>query len=220
MTQFKTIRNRIKELRYVNSSQLIHNKKNWRMHPIAQRETMMGVLDTIGYADALIARETEDGSLVLIDGHLRAETTPDQEVPVLVLDITERESDMLLATLDPIAEMAGRDELKLKDLLESIEVGNEAVHDLLTSLAGDFEPLLSKDDWKEEWEGMPEFVQDDAGPYRSVNIHFRNEADIQTFKETIGQDFTDKAKSVWFPPLRDDERNDNSANIYIDENSK
>jgi len=217
MTQYKTIKSRIKELRYVNSSELIHNKKNWRMHPIAQRETMMGVLDSIGYADALIARETPDG-LVLVDGHLRAETTPDQEVPVLVLDITEKESDMLLATLDPIAEMAGRDELKLKDLLEDIEAGNEAVQDLLSSLAGDFEPLV-KDDWEEEWEGMPEFVQDDAGPYRSVNVHFRNEEDIQAFKTLIGQDFTDKAKSVWHPALRDDERNDNKADAYLDEES-
>jgi len=36
------------------------------------------------YAAALIARETADGKLELIDGHLRAETTPDTVVPVLV----------------------------------------------------------------------------------------------------------------------------------------
>ena len=34
-----------------------------------------GLLAEIGYADVLIARDTPDG-LVLIDGHLRAETTP------------------------------------------------------------------------------------------------------------------------------------------------
>jgi hypothetical protein len=36
---------------------------------------MNGILAEIGYADALIARETPKG-LMILDGHLRAETTP------------------------------------------------------------------------------------------------------------------------------------------------
>ena len=34
--------------------------------------------------------------LMIIDGHLRAETTPDAMVPVLVLDVTEEEADKIL----------------------------------------------------------------------------------------------------------------------------
>ena len=49
----------------------------------------------------LLARELEDGSLELVDGHLRADTTPDQEVPVLVLDVTEAEADKLLGGAGP-----------------------------------------------------------------------------------------------------------------------
>lgn len=52
---------------------------------------------------ALLAREGPDGGLLLIDGHLRAEVTPDTEVPVLVLDVDEAEAGRLLATLDPLA---------------------------------------------------------------------------------------------------------------------
>jgi len=55
---------------------------------------------------ALLARELPDGALELIDGHLRAETTPDQEVPVLVLDVTEEEAAKLLAVIDPLGAMA------------------------------------------------------------------------------------------------------------------
>ena len=58
---------------------------------------LRALLTEIGYADALIARELPDGQLQLIDGHLRAETTPDEQVPVLVLDVTEEEADKLLA---------------------------------------------------------------------------------------------------------------------------
>lgn len=37
-------------------------------------------------------------------GHLRAEVTPDAEVPVMVLDIDETEADKILATLAAMAE--------------------------------------------------------------------------------------------------------------------
>ena len=128
------IRDRIKELRRVKASELIPNPKNWRTHPVEQQDAMKGVLSEIGYADALIAREVDEG-LMLVDGHLRAETTPDSEVPVLVLDINEDEADLMLLTLDPLAAMAGRAEERLAALLEGIEIDNEAVTQLLNNLA-------------------------------------------------------------------------------------
>ena len=107
------IRDRIVELRRVPARSLIPHPRNWRKHPKAQADALRGVLAEVGYADALIARETADG-LQLIDGHLRAETTPDQEVPVLVLDVTEAEADKLLVSLDPLAALAGTDEELLR----------------------------------------------------------------------------------------------------------
>ena len=100
------IRDRIKELRRVPASELRPNPKNWRKHPDAQRDALRGLLADVGYADALLARELPDGSLELVDGHLRAETTPDALVPVLVLDIDEQEATKILLTHDPIAAMA------------------------------------------------------------------------------------------------------------------
>jgi len=134
------VRDRIKELRRVPASELIPNPKNWRTHPIAQQDALKGVLAEVGYADALIARETPEG-LMLVDGHLRAETTPDAEVPVLVLDINEAEADLMLATLDPLAAMAGRDEGLLDDLLSTVSSDNDTVNALLQTLANGYEPL-------------------------------------------------------------------------------
>src|SRR5437764_13097579 len=96
------IRDRIKDFRRVKAEQLRPHPRNWRTHPAAQQDAMRGVLAEIGYADALLARELADGSLQLIDGHLRAEVTPDALVPVLVLDVTEQEALKLLVTLDPL----------------------------------------------------------------------------------------------------------------------
>ena len=209
------IKDRIKELRRVKASELRANPKNWRTHPIAQKDALEGILSTVGYADALIARETSDG-LELIDGHLRAKTTPDEEVPVLVLDITEKEADLLLATLDPLGTLAGRDELKLKELLEGIESDSAGLSELLESLQGAAPEIPDFDNWQDEWQGMPEFEQGNVGPYRTLQVHFRGEDDISEFKELISQDFTEKAKSVWFPALSDDEINSITDSVYVD----
>ncbi|MEQ8838299.1 MAG: hypothetical protein RID07_15950, partial [Lacipirellulaceae bacterium] len=100
---------RIKELRRVPASSLRANPKNWRTHPTAQQNAMRGVLAEIGYAGALLVRELEEGTLELIDGHLRAETTPEAMVPVLVLDVNSEEAEKILLTHDPLAAMAGTD---------------------------------------------------------------------------------------------------------------
>jgi DNA modification methylase len=130
------IRDRIKELRRVRARDLRPNPRNWRVHPKPQVDALRSLLNEIGYADALIARELPDGSLELIDGHLRAETTPDELVPVLVLDVTEEEADKLLATLDPLAGMAEVDGKRLQELLTRVRSDDQAVLELLKRTAG------------------------------------------------------------------------------------
>jgi hypothetical protein len=128
------IRNRIKRLDRVPVAKLRPNAKNWRTHPDKQRNALKGLLAEVGFAVPLIARETEDGALELIDGHLRAETLPDEEVSVVVLDVTEEEAAKLLATLDPLAALAGKDESKLVELLSEIDSDSAAVQEMLSNL--------------------------------------------------------------------------------------
>lgn len=128
------IRDRIVELRRVPARDLLPDPRNWRTHPKAQREALKGLLAEVGYAGALLARETEHG-LMLVDGHLRAETTPDTEVPVLVLDVDETEAAKLLASFDPLSAMAGADDERLADILKGVETDSEAVQKMLAMLA-------------------------------------------------------------------------------------
>ncbi len=127
------VRDRVVELRRVRAADLLPNPKNWRTHPRAQQDALRGILAEVGVAAALIARETDHG-LQIIDGHLRAETLPDQEIPVLVLDVNEAEADKLLLTLDPLAALAGRDNEKLEALLADIKTDSEALKDLFDGL--------------------------------------------------------------------------------------
>jgi hypothetical protein len=128
------IRDRIRELRRVKASQLRPHPKNWRTHPQGQQDALRGILAEIGYADALLARQLPDGTLELIDGHLRAETTPEMEVPVLIVDLDDEETAKLLTLHDPLAAMAGADHDVLAGLLGQVETENEAVRALLDQM--------------------------------------------------------------------------------------
>ena len=68
--------------------------------------------------------------------------------------------------------------------------------------------------WREEWRGMPEFVQNDEQPYRSLIVHFETQADVDIFSELINQNITDKTKSLWFP---ESTREKPSTQMYLDE---
>ena len=128
------IRDRIKELRRVRATDLRPNPRNWRLHPPAQQDALRGLLTEVGYAGALLARELDDGTLMLIDGHLRAETTPDAVVPVLVLDVDETEADKILLTHDPIASMATVSQENVQQLLAEVQTESAAVRSMLDTL--------------------------------------------------------------------------------------
>jgi len=128
------IRDRIKEFRRVRASELLPNPKNWRTHPEKQRDALRGVLAEIGYADALLVRELPDGQYQLIDGHLRAETTPEVSVPVLVLDVDENEADKILLSHDPLSALAVPDKDRLSELVQSCEFESPQIAEMLDAL--------------------------------------------------------------------------------------
>ncbi len=149
------IRDRIVGLRRVRADKLLPNPKNWRRHPKAQGEALKGLLREIGYADALLARETPEG-LMLIDGHLRAETTPKTKVPVLVLDLDEAEADKLLLTLDPLAAMAEMDGAATQALLEGVQTESDGVRAMLAGLQDEAQRLLGPEEGLTDPDAVPE----------------------------------------------------------------
>jgi ParB-like chromosome segregation protein Spo0J len=149
------VRDRVKDFRRVKASELRPSPLNWRTHPPAQRDALQGLLAEVGFAGACLARELPDGSLELIDGHLRAETTPDMELPVVVLDVTEAEARKLLAAYDPVGALAGADAGKLEAVLREVNTSSAALAEMLAGLAErhgitppDFEPVGVEDQGK------------------------------------------------------------------------
>jgi hypothetical protein len=127
---------RVKELMRVKASEIKDNPKNCRIHPNKQRRAMVAMIEEIGYADALVARRLPDGSLELIDGHLRKDCTPDQEVPVIIVDLNDEETAKLLVVLDNITAMAETDGEKLAELSALVDTQSEELRKLLDENCG------------------------------------------------------------------------------------
>lgn len=202
------IRDRIKELRRVKASELYASPRNWRAHPQAQQDALRGVLAEVGYADALLARE-------LPDGHLRAETTPDQEVPVLVLDVDQDEANKLLTVLDPMAAMAEANNDALGRLIHDLHTDSDPLRAMVDDLAAEhgIDPFADggeEVDPDAEWKGMPQFEQEDTSGIRAI-VHFQTEEDQRLFEKLVGQSIPPNTHSIWYPKK---EREDLASREY------
>ncbi len=126
-----------------------------------------------------MARELPDGSLELIDGHLRAETTPEMSVPVLVLDVNEAEANKILATHDPLGNLAGCDAAALESLVADVQTDNAALQklldDMLQTPAGS-EP----DEFPRSETSIPHLFQ--------IVVECRDEAEQQSVYERLIED--------------------------------
>jgi DNA modification methylase len=138
--QYRTnmnIRNRIIDYRTVKASELAPHPNNWRKHPKSQQDAIRGILAEVGFVDALMVRLLPGGKYQIVDGHLRAETAPDMDVPVLVVDLDDAEAAKVLATFDPIGAMAEADKENLDAILKGVETQSDALREMLEDLAKD-----------------------------------------------------------------------------------
>jgi len=118
------IRNRIKSHRKVRAGDLVPHEWNFRQHPESQKAGLAAIYEEVGFARSLLAYELPDGRLKLIDGHLRRDFDPDQEVDVEVLDVNEEDARKLLLTIDPLASLAEQQEQIRQRLMEITPVAS------------------------------------------------------------------------------------------------
>jgi hypothetical protein len=82
------------------------------------------------------------------------------------------------------------------------------------------EALMGDDDvenstrWQDHWKGMPHFEQEEAKPYKKLNVCFKTKEDFEAFRELVKCTMTDKTKTIWYPPF---DREANSLYAWIDE---
>jgi hypothetical protein len=100
----------------------------------------------------------------------------DQEVPVLIVDVTEEEADQMLLTLDPLAAMAIADDSQLRKLLQGVDIQNEQIRLITNELQAQI------DDWVADADIINRITPLDA----SMDGHFR-----VTFPEDLRDEVTE-----------------------------
>lgn len=191
------------ELRKV--ADLVPYVSNARTHTDAQVAQIAASIKEFGWTNPILV----DGSNGIIAGHgrlLAARKLGQVEVPVIELDhLTENQRRAYILADNKLALNAGWDEELLR-----LELGDLQLQGIDIELTGFSEADLStlfleveegETDALAEWEGMPEFKQEDKTAYRSIHIHFACQDHVDQFAELIGQKITDKTRMVWFPNI-------------------
>lgn len=191
------------ELRKV--ADLVPYVSNARTHTDAQVAQIAASIKEFGWTNPILV----DGSNGIIAGHgrlLAARKLGQVEVPVIELDhLTENQRRAYILADNKLALNAGWDEELLR-----LELGDLQLQGIDIELTGFSEADLStlfldieegETDALAEWEGMPEFKQEDKTAYRSIHIHFACQDHVDQFAELIEQKITDKTRMVWFPNI-------------------
>lgn len=183
-----SFRNRIVRRDTVDPRQVKAHPQNWRLHPEAQVKALEGLLDEVGWVGEILWNERTGN---LIDGHARIELAigrDEAEVPRIVVDLSEEEERLVLATLDPLSAMAATNWEKLSELIEN-----------LPDLAKLWEQYNENENIRNHWKGMPQYTSEDQQGVQTIIVHFETREDVKSFAKITKHPITDKTKSMWYP---------------------
>jgi DNA modification methylase len=144
------------KLEWVQAKTLKENPANWRRHPEGQLKALEDLIrdPEIGWAGALLWNSTTSR---IIDGHGRLKIVdPEEYVPVLVGAWSEEKEREILLSLDPLAGLAIPDPVALRALLDSVELGTDALKALGAGLEEQLATLVA------EQERGREVIEDDV----------------------------------------------------------
>lgn len=133
--------------------------QNWRVHNEKQRRVLQAMLDKVGFVKSITVSKRTN---VILDGHLRvslAIANNEATIPVEYVDVSPAEEAEILATVDPVGDLAGTDPAKLAELRDLFDAPDYDVDAMLNELVGDYDPL-DEDELKPKGaktaDGLPE----------------------------------------------------------------
>jgi len=127
--------NRIVDHGEEDPTQLLAHPDNFRVHPKVQQDALRDAIQRVGLVQQVVVNRTTGH---VLDGHLRVELAISESqplVPVSYVDVSEDEEAIILATLDPIAAMAGIDKDKLAALVAGMDDEDAALARVVNGLA-------------------------------------------------------------------------------------
>ena len=188
------------KIEQIEVKKLIPYVNNARTHSDQQVAQIASSIREFGFNNPIIV----DKNFTIIAGHGRvraAQLLEMQKVPCLQIEhLTELQKKAYILAENKIALNAGWDNEILALELEGLQEGEFGI-ELTGFNDAEFSLLLSDGkgtDANQEWTGMPEFISNDPC-YRKVVVNFDTQDDVNEFFSLIGQSFTEKTKSIWYP---------------------
>lgn len=171
--------------------------KNPNKHPKDQIARLAQILEYQGWRYPI---KVSNLSGFITSGHGRLEAARKlglTEVPVSFQDYQDEAQEYADIVADnTISKWAVLDfsgiNLALGELGPDLDIG-------MLGLQNFFLDPSEKIDPDKEWDGMPEFNQEDKSAYRSLKVNFANDSDVERFSKLVEQKITEKTRGIWYP---------------------
>lgn len=106
--------NRIVGHQVLAASKILRHPLNFRTHPDTQRAAVAEAIARLGWIEEVLVNKTTGR---LLNGHLRVDLAEKrgEDVPVTLVELSEEEERLALASLDPLGSLADQDADKLTE---------------------------------------------------------------------------------------------------------
>ena len=180
----------------VNINSLNPAEYNPRQISNKQYEDLKASMEKFGCVDPIIININPERLNVVVGGHQRLRILRElgaEKVPTVSVNLSEEDERELNVRLN---KSGGEWDMDiLANEFDIVDLKDWGFKD------SDFGFNIDKINPQDEWEGMPEFKQEDKTPQKQIIVSFKNEKDMQLFSELIGQKLTNKTKSIWYPKV-------------------
>lgn len=191
---------------YRKTAALVPYANNARTHPAAQVAQIVASIAKWGWTNPVLVDEA--GGIIAGHGRVLAATELGHAtVPTITLKgLTAAQKRAYVIADNKIPLNAGWDYELLKfEMLElkAEDFGLEVLgFDDLASIMLDRES--GENDASAEWKNMPEFTQKDKTAFRSIPVHFKDQAALDAFAALIKQPISESTRYIWFPEIEID----------------
>ena len=181
-------------------------------------DKVAGSIQEFGWKQPIVV----DKDNVIVVGHTRylaAQKLGIEEVPILVADELNPQQIKAYRIADnKTAEFSTWDNEQL--VLEIQELQNDSYDVLKTGFEQEEIDNLIEiiegtevEDIEDEWDGMPNYNNEDQTSFRHIIVHFDDQEGIDAFARLLGNEYsiTDKSKYIHFPPV---ENKDHKSEIF------
>ena len=184
----------------------------WNPNMTSKRvdEAIRESIGIYGMVDPVTCRRHPEivGALQIIDGEHRLEACKEMElstIPVVIVDVNDANAKKLTIIANETRGRAEKQSLAqlVAEIAEELDVDSfrlglpfyaEELENMLEDgdSAGEIDPA-------KEWEGMPEYQNENVESWKQLVVHFENEQDFLKFQELVGQELNEKTKSIHYP---------------------